>query len=238
MGNTVSVNNHNNSKKRHRAPSYEDEQDEENHIQGYSASTSKKKISGTVALGAGSYWGTEKFIRSDFKSMFPKTIKEAHVGFMSPNPSHSLSKKSPTYEHVCAGDTGYVEVLYLELNNPTHELFEALIRFFFQFHDPTTKNRQGNDRGFQYASYIFTSDDAQARIARKVRDELQHLINIRLVSCYSTKVVHTNIVPMKKFFKGPKSHQKYLERNVRGYCNHRLRFRHWPQLLSERVVDQ
>lgn len=233
MGNKVSLSAHNNKKHQRVSAPYDDgdEQDKENYNACSSTTAHPKQISGTVALGAGCYWGTEKFIRSDFKSMFPKTIKEAHVGFMSPA-DPIRSRKNPTYEQVCAGDTGYVEVLHLELNNPTPELFEALIRFFFQFHDPTTKDRQGNDRGFQYASYIFTSDDEQARIARKVRDELQRLINLRLVSCYSTNAVRTNVAPMNKFYKGPKSHQKYLERNVHGYCNHRLRFRRWPQLLS------
>jgi peptide-methionine (S)-S-oxide reductase len=109
-------------------------------------------ISSTLALGAGCYWGTEKFVVTDFQKLFPGSIGEAKVGFMSPDRD---AKKNPDYREVCSGTTSHVEVLNIVLNNPTPELFEELMKFFFMFHDPTTKNRQGDDAGTQYASEIY-----------------------------------------------------------------------------------
>ena len=84
---------------------------------------------------------------------------------MSPNKN---AMKNPSYRQVCSGITGHIEVLNIELNEPTPELFEELIRFFFMFHDPTTLNRQGNDVGKQYGSVIFTNCDIQASIAKRI----------------------------------------------------------------------
>ena len=102
------------------------------------ASPATGSISNTVTLGAGCYWGTEKFIRKDFQKLFPNSIKTATVGFMSPDPN---APKNPSYQAVCSGSTGHVEVLLVELNDPNAH-FEELVRFFYMFHDPTTKNRQ------------------------------------------------------------------------------------------------
>ena len=81
---------------------------------------------------------------------------------MSPSASHP---KNPSYRQVCSGSTGHVEVLHLTLTNPD-EHYEELLRFFFMFHDPTTYNRQGNDVGSQYSSYVFTHSDSQVRAMR------------------------------------------------------------------------
>ncbi|KAL3934429.1 MAG: hypothetical protein SGARI_003385, partial [Bacillariaceae sp.] len=123
-------------------------------------------IASTLALGAGCYWGTEKYIVKDFQKKHPGCIETAKVGFMSPDPN---AMKDPSYRQVCSGSTGHVEVLNIELSKEasTAELFEDLIKFFFQFHDPTTLNRQGNDAGTQYASVIFCSSPEQKAIAQK-----------------------------------------------------------------------
>ena len=107
----------------------------------------------------GCYWGTEKYIVKDFQKKYPGSIKKAKVGFMSTDPNNPIS--SPSYRQVCSGTTGYVEVLFVELNDP-ETTFEPLIKFFFQFHDPTTKDQQGNDVGTQYSSVIFCDDNAQS----------------------------------------------------------------------------
>ena len=109
-----------------------------------------------------------------------------------------------------------VEVLYIELNDPQKH-FEELIRFFFTFHDPTTKNRQGNDSGFQYASFIFCGDEEQVRIAQKVRDELQTLMDKGRVRQFRNKSVTTKIGPLTKFTEALKAHQDYLAKNPNGY---------------------
>lgn len=137
--------------------------------------------------------------------------------------------KNPDYRAVCTGRTGYVEVLLVELNDP-QTTFEPLIRFFFQFHDPTTKNRQGNDAGPQYASVIFCGDDGQKVIAAKVKEELQRLVDQGKIRQFAGKTVETEILSTTPFVEADAEHQEYLAKNPLGYCNHAIRFRKWPEL--------
>lgn len=187
-------------------------------------------IASTFALGAGCYWGTEKYIVKDFQQKFPNSIKEAKVGFMSPDKEGAM--KNPSYRQVCSGSTGHVEVLNVELaeSATTPELFEALIQFFFSFHDPTTLNRQGNDAGTQYASVIFCSDDRQKEIANKVKTDLQTAMDSGKIKTYQSSSVMTGIVDYTDFYPAHEEHQDYLSKNPSGYCNHRYRFRDWPEL--------
>jgi peptide-methionine (S)-S-oxide reductase len=194
------------------------------------AEPSSATLSNTLALGAGCYWGTEKYVRKNFQDKFPGSIKSCSVGFMSPERPEPKYRK-PTYQQVCSGASGHIEVLYVELNDP-EKYFEELIRFFFQFHDPTTRNRQGNDRGFQYASWIFCADEAQVAIATKVRDELQAAIDERAVVCYENKVISTKITPLTEFTKAQADHQQYLAKNPNGYCNHRIRLKEWVEVQA------
>lgn len=194
------------------------------------APMSEETLSNKVALGAGCFWGTEKYIRKDFQKKFPNSIKDCVVGFMSPETKPKYS--NPTYEQVCSGASGHIEVLYVELNEPEKH-FEELIRFFFQFHDPTTKNRQGNDTGFQYASWIFCDDTKQIAIANKVRDELQLAMDHGAVTCYNNSKITTQITPLTSFTKASSNHQKYLEIHPNGYCNHRIRLQQWVSPVSE-----
>ena len=136
---------------------------------------------------------------------------------MNPIPS---STHSPTYREVTTGETGFVEVLNVELDSPhaTPEIYEKLIRFFFQFHDPTTLNRQGNDRGTQYASFVFTTDDEQTKIAEKVKKELQGYIDDgKLSRFFDERKVETVITAYTAFHEAHEEHQRYLEKNPYGY---------------------
>jgi peptide-methionine (S)-S-oxide reductase len=182
-------------------------------------------VSNKIALGAGCYWGTEKFIVKDFQKTHPNSIQSAAVGFMAPDPK---AMKNPTYRQVCSGSTGHVEVLDVTLSNPQQDL-EALLRFFYQFHDPTTMNRQGNDAGTQYASVVFVHDDEQERIAKKVTADLQKLVDAGQVK-YAGKEIKTQIVKANEFYPAHEEHQAYLEKNPGGYCNHYYRFKQWPEL--------
>jgi peptide-methionine (S)-S-oxide reductase len=181
-------------------------------------------LSSTITCAAGCFWGTEKFTNKDFQKRFPGSIKSARVGYMSPNAG---AIKNPSYRQVCSGSTGHIEVLEVELNDPAKH-FEEFIRFFYMYHDPTTLNRQGNDAGTQYASYIFTYDQEQDRITRKVTAELQDNIDKGVITTYEGKTVHTGIGPAMKFYVAEKEHQGYLATNEGGYCNHMLRFKQWP----------
>jgi peptide-methionine (S)-S-oxide reductase len=177
-----------------------------------------------LALGAGCYWGTEKFVVKDFQKLYPGSIAKASVGFMSPDPNAMVN---PTYRQVCSGSTGHVEVLHVELTDPSATL-EPLLRFFFQFHDPTTKNRQGNDTGTQYASVIFCGDEQQRRVAEKVKAEVQALVDAGKIR-YAGKKVETMIADLNPYYPAHEEHQRYLEKNPLGYCNHFYRFKEWPE---------
>jgi len=170
-------------------------------------------MSNTVALGAGCFWGTEKYIKKNFQQLFPNSIQKAKVGFMSPFPN---AIKNRTYQQVCSGSTSHVEVLNVKLANPEKH-FEMLIRFFFQFHDPTTKNRQGNDRGSQYASCIFCSDKKQMNIAKKVITELQGHIDAGYITSYGKKKVTTYVTETNTFYEAHEEHQEYLMKHPTGY---------------------
>lgn len=177
------------------------------------------------AFGAGCYWGTEKFIKHDFSKRFAHlgSIVSGTVGFMGP----PNAKANPTYMEVCSGNTGHVEIFHVEYTGG-QPFFEAMVRFFFQFHDPTTENRQGNDRGSQYASVIYCESEEQVRIAQKVKMELQSLVEKNKILGYQGRVVCTSITPYTSFYPAHEEHQDYLRKNPNGYCNHRIRFENWP----------
>ncbi len=164
---------------------------------------------------------------ADFQMKFPNAIKEASVGFMSP--LNQPQMKNPSYRQVCSGTSGHVEVLYVELNEPKKH-FEELIRFFFTLHDPTLKDRQGNDRGFQYSSWVFCGDEEQFRIVEKVRGELQEAIDQKVVKAFMTTKVETQICDLKEFTLAEEKHQRYLAKHPNGYCNHRIRMKIWYEL--------
>jgi peptide-methionine (S)-S-oxide reductase len=149
---------------------------------------------------------------------------------MSPDPN---AMENPSYRQVCSGSTGHVEVLNIELSKDASntEVYEELIKFFFQFHDPTTLNRQGNDVGTQYASIIFCTSQEQKDVANKVKHELQTAIDTKKVnSGYASSRIETSIVDYTTFYEAHEEHQEYLFKNPLGYCNHRYRFRDWPEL--------
>ena len=141
----------------------------------------------------------------------------------------STANADPSYEDVCTGRTGHVEVYDFEFTGGS-EVYEKLVRFFFQFHDPTTLNKQGNDTGTQYASVIYCSSKAQEEIALRVKEELQLILDCKGLSCFKGSAVTTDIRTRTVFYPAHAEHQKYLENNPQGYCNHRIRFDKWPKL--------
>mmetsp|Transcript_6571 Transcript_6571/g.10569 ORF Transcript_6571/g.10569 Transcript_6571/m.10569 type:complete len:151 (+) Transcript_6571:226-678(+) len=136
------------------------------------------------------------------------------------------SPANPNYRQVCSGETGHVEVLHFRYDKRKVS-YEQLVRYFFQFHDPTTFNKQGNDKGTQYASTIFYHNDEQKKVAEMVSEQMQDLLTDKKVpqAKYVGFKVVTKISPAKKFFPAHKEHQEYLMKNPKGYCNHRIRFK-------------
>ncbi len=162
----------------------------------------------TIVLGAGCFWGVEKH----FENL--EGVKEAISGYAGgefENPSYKkvLDHRSKVdvknYAEV-------VKVVYDDENISTREILEE----FWQIHDPTQKNRQGNDYGNNYRSAIYYTTNKQKEIAFKTRDEFQKLLN---EAGYSE--ITTEIEPLKKFYKAESYHQDYLKKHPFGYCpNH------------------
>ena len=105
-----------------------------------------------ATFGAGCYWGTEKYYAINYEKNKPGSMLGYSVGFMSPTPEIK-APENPTYKEVCSKTTSHVEVLQIRFNNKV-TTYEELVKFLFTFHDPTTFNRQKQDKGPQYASTI------------------------------------------------------------------------------------
>jgi peptide-methionine (S)-S-oxide reductase len=151
----------------------------------------------TATLGGGCFWCTEAVYQ-----MLPgvKSVTSGYAGG---------TKENPTYKEVCAGDTGHAEVIQIEYD-PKVVSYEKLLETFWEAHDPTTLNRQGNDSGTQYRSIILYSSETQRVAAEKSKAAAQKALG---------KPIVTEIVPLTKFYKGENYHQDYYrEHPDEGYC--------------------
>jgi peptide-methionine (S)-S-oxide reductase len=150
-----------------------------------------------ATVGGGCFWCTEALFQ-----MLPG-VKSVTSGYAGGN------TQNPTYEQICQGDTGHAEVIQIEFD-PAKTSYEKVIATFWEAHDPTTLNRQGNDVGTQYRSIILYHSAAQKEAAEKSKAEAQRN--------FSGKIV-TEIVPLKKFYKAEDSHQNFYRTNPnQGYC--------------------
>lgn len=122
---------------------------------------------------------------------------------------------NPTYNEICIGDTGHAEAIEIEFD-PTQTSYRAILEFFFQIHDPTTLNQQGNDRGTQYRCAIFTLNDTQAETAQALCSE------INAAGIFDKPIV-TEITPATEFHVAEDGHQDYLEKHPNGYTCHFIR---------------
>ncbi len=117
--------------------------------------------------------------------------------------------ENPTYKQVCAGDTGHAEVVQIEFD-PKQISYEKLLEAFWDAHDPTTPNRQGDDVGTQYRSIILYANEAQHVAAEKAK--------AAAAKRYPDPIV-TEIVPLTKFYSAEGYHQEYFKNNPRQpYC--------------------
>jgi len=117
---------------------------------------------------------------------------------------------NPSYEQVCAGATGHAEVVRVEFD-PQRISLRDILEIFFTIHDPTTRNRQGNDIGTQYRSGIYHTSPAQEAAAREVLDEVGAQLKGRVV---------TELLPLDNYSRAEAYHQHYFARNPgQGYCS-------------------
>lgn len=118
---------------------------------------------------------------------------------------------NPTYSEVCNGMTGHAEVIQVEYD-PSQVTYNDLLRAFWQSHDPTTLNRQGNDVGDQYRSVVFFHDHSQRKLAEFFKQELNSS------NAFGAAVV-TEIAPFQEFYAAETGHQDYFVKNKsKGYC--------------------
>ena len=150
-------------------------------------------------FGAGCFWGVEL----TFSKI--EGVESTAVGYCGGG------VPDPTYEIVCAGQSGHAEVVLVEFD-PDKVSYNNLLDTFWSLHDPTTLNRQGPDIGTQYRSVIFFQDEDHAVAARASRDKLQRS------GKFENDIV-TEIVPAAEFYRAEEYHQKYLEARGLGNCH-------------------
>jgi peptide-methionine (S)-S-oxide reductase len=120
--------------------------------------------------------------------------------------------KNPTYEDVCSGRTGQAEVVRV-VYQPPAITFEALLRLFWEGHDPTQGMRQGNDVGTQYRSVIYVSTPEQLAAANESRDMYQRVLTQAGLGAITTEIINS-----PPFYYAEDYHQQYLAKNPGGYC--------------------
>jgi peptide-methionine (S)-S-oxide reductase len=151
-------------------------------------------------FGLGCFWGAER----KFWTM-PGVVSTSagYAAGLTPN---------PTYEEVCTGRTGHNEVVRVVFD-PSKVTYEALLKTFWESHDPTQGMRQGNDVGTQYRSGIYVTSPEQRRLADASRDAYQ-----RVLTKAGYGPITTEILDAPEFYYAEDYHQQYLAKNPMGYC--------------------
>ena len=153
-----------------------------------------------ITFGMGCFWGAEK------RFWNIKGLETTIVGYSG---GHT---NNPTYEEVCRGDTGHAEVVRVVYKTQKNSL-NNLFKVFWESHDPTQINRQGNDIGTQYRSVIFVQNEDELNLALKSKEKFQKILNLS-----DFGIIKTEIKIVKDFFFAESYHQKYLYKNPNGYC--------------------
>jgi peptide-methionine (S)-S-oxide reductase len=151
-------------------------------------------------FGLGCFWGAERLF---WEAPGVYSTAVGYAGGVTPN---------PTYEEVCSGRTGHTEAVLVAFD-PTVTSYAALLKLFWEEHDPTQGMRQGNDVGTQYRSAIYATTPAQKREAEASRDAFQAALTKA-----GRGTITTEILDAPEFFYAEDYHQQYLAKNPNGYC--------------------
>ena len=157
-------------------------------------------------LAGGCFWGMEELIRNQ------NGVQSTIVGYTGGDVPNATYRNHGTHAES-------IEIIF----DPTVLSYRSLLEFFFKIHDPTTLNRQGNDRGLSYRSAIFYLDNGQQQIA-------ETLINEMNASGKWPGQVVTEVVPASDFWNAEEEHQNYLQKQPYGYTCHYLR----PEWILEK----
>ncbi len=159
----------------------------------------KKKMEdrSVVYFAGGCFWGTEHFMKQI------RGVEKTEVGYANSNIAN------PTYEQVCTGKTGAAETVKVVYDPHTVKL-SLLLDLYFKTIDPTSLNKQGNDRGTQYRTGVFYTDKADLPVIESVIKSLSRKYN---------KPIVTEVKPIINFYPAEGYHQKYLDKNPGGYCH-------------------
>ncbi|HET7310138.1 MAG TPA: peptide-methionine (S)-S-oxide reductase MsrA [Mycobacteriales bacterium] len=151
-------------------------------------------------FGLGCFWGAERLFW-EANGVFTTAV--GYQGGYTPN---------PTYEEVCSARTGHAEIVKVVFD-PAKVSYDALLKLFWESHDPTQGMRQGNDVGTQYRSAIYVTSDAQKQAALASRDAFQPVLSTGGYGDISTEIADAGT-----FFYAEDYHQQYLAKNPAGYC--------------------
>jgi peptide-methionine (S)-S-oxide reductase len=154
----------------------------------------------TAVFGMGCFWGAERLF---WQTPGVWSTAVGYAGGYTPN---------PTYEEVCSGRTGHTEAV-LVVYDPAVVSFPALLKVFWEGHDPTQSMRQGNDVGTQYRSAVYLTDPAQRPAIEASRDAYQSALNHG-----GHGTITTEITDLPAFYYAEDYHQQYLHKVPSGYC--------------------
>jgi len=155
----------------------------------------------SAVFGLGCFWGAERKFWQLGDAVY--VTAAGYAGGITPN---------PTYEEACSGMTGHTEAV-LVVFDPAKISYEALLKTFWESHDPTQGMRQGNDIGTQYRSAIYTTGEAQMKAALASEATYE-----KALSSQGYSAVSTEIAPLEHFYYAEDYHQQYLAKNPGGYC--------------------
>jgi peptide-methionine (S)-S-oxide reductase len=158
----------------------------------------------TAYFASGCFWGAER------RMWKMEGVLETSVGYMGG------SKASPTYEEVCTGATGHAEMVKVDFD-PSLISYERLLEEFWTIHDPTSLNQQGEDRGTQYRSAIYTTTPEQMEKALLTKSIYQNALTAEGIGQIVTEIISAEGVT---YWPAEEYHQKYLAKNPNGYDCH------------------
>lgn len=178
--------------------------------------TENMKNYSEIYLAGGCFWGVEKYFA------MIEGVKETNVGYANGN------KVNPTYEEVCSGKTGFAETVKIIYDSEKVSL-NFILDMYYKVIDPTSLNKQGNDKGTQYRTGIYYTNQEDEKI---IKSSLN-----KLAKSYD-KPIAIECKPLKNYYPAEEYHQKYLDKNPSGYCHiGQEKFKYAKNAKDSSIVD-